>query len=291
MDVCSSGGKSVPEDENNSCPLSVDPPHSSYGVTGPVSVSELGNYLTEFLKIQDNSASDSIQPSAKKVMTNMKKEDVCEGSHESRLVSVNAEKCFNKCASFPGSHKITSPEDEERGVVKDKEDDLIAGVLVENGNAKTVAWPPPRTISLPTPSKLLSAMKGSREKQGAHTQKLTVTWAPDVYDPTPSAASHVATNKPQRHRNDSKKNGKNKQKGSGKSTRGSKGKEKKQARKHGGSSNRGFKRPDDDGRVVDCGVPQVGMVDFNVGCPDPFCGHSFLKQSVTKLHFSVAEAT
>lgn len=142
-----------------------------------------------------------------------------------------------------------------------------------------------------TPLKLVSALKGSREKHGVPLKKLTVTWAPDVYDPTPTAVSHVVTNKSQRHRNDSKRNSKNKQKGTGKPSRGSRGKDKKQGRKYGGSSNRCFKSLDDNERIVDQVQHQADIVDYNIGNPDPYCGTSFLKNSVSKLHFSVAEAT
>nr|GMD50276.1 uncharacterized protein LOC109160550 [Ipomoea batatas] len=122
-----------------------------------------------------------------------------------------------------------------------------------------------------TPLKFISAMKGSREKLGAPPKKLSVKWAPDVYDPIPTSVSHVPKNKP-RYRSDGKKKGKNKQKNSAKSSsRGNKGKDKKQVRKHGSSSN--SKR------------------DFPSLPPVAFCGSSFLKKSVPKLHFAVAEAT
>lgn len=133
-------------------------------------------------------------------------------------------------------------------------------------------------------------MKGSRERLGAPPRKLAVKWAPDVYDPIPTAVSHVPNNRPQRHKSD-KKNGKNKHKGGGKASRGNKGKDKKQSRKYAGSSNRCFK-PLDNLETITCyGEPQTSAVDFDVDSPDPFCGHSFLRKSVAQLHFPVAEAT
>ncbi|KAE9461139.1 hypothetical protein C3L33_06942, partial [Rhododendron williamsianum] len=42
-------------------------------------------------------------------------------------------------------------------------------------------------ISLP----VVSSMRGSREKRGLHVEKLSVRWAPDVYDPTPTSQSHT----------------------------------------------------------------------------------------------------
>ncbi|KAI3743389.1 hypothetical protein L1987_61097 [Smallanthus sonchifolius] len=87
------------------------------------------------------------------------------------------------------------------------------------------------STSLPMNLKLVSAMKGSREKQRAGPpQKLTVKWAPEVYDPVPTSVSHAVTNKPQKQ---SKKNSKSKQKNGSKSSRGNKHKDK-SARKRGG---------------------------------------------------------
>lgn len=134
-------------------------------------------------------------------------------------------------------------------------------------------------------------MKGSREKQGIPPKKLGVKWAPDVYDPVPTSVSHAPVNKPQRHRSDGKKYGKNKQKNNGKSSRANKGKDKKQGRKHGGSSKRAFYPLDDNSIVVSsCELP-TGIMNLDISSPDPFCGSSFLKNSVTKLHYPIAEAT
>lgn len=155
-----------------------------------------------------------------------------------------------------------------------------------------------------TTLKLVSAIKGSREKQGKPPKKLSVTWAPDVYDPIPTAVSH-APSKVHRHRSDHRKNGKNKQKSHSKSSRGSKGKEKKQSRKHGGSTKRSY-HPLEDHHLMTCSsfhtpedditdhssVLQSGTVDYDIGSNlDPFCGSSFLKKSVTKLHFPAAKAS
>ncbi|KAK2647332.1 hypothetical protein Ddye_014821 [Dipteronia dyeriana] len=50
---------------------------------------------------------------------------------------------------------------------------------------------PYRSIYLPTLLKLVSAMKGSCEKLGAASWKLTVKWVPDLYDPPPTIVSHT----------------------------------------------------------------------------------------------------
>lgn len=125
-------------------------------------------------------------------------------------------------------------------------------------------------------------MKGSREKQGS-PRKLTVSWAPDVYDPIPNSLSHSVKSKPKKSRKDrdkdnthNKKNGKKGQKGS--SSKGLGGKDKRQFRKSGGRSDKCYKTD-----------ASEGSDDFGVGSPD-YCGSSFLKNSSAKFHYSVAEA-
>lgn len=88
-----------------------------------------------------------------------------------------------------------------------------------------------------TARKPVSAMKGSREKRGVTPpQKLTVKWAPDVYDPVPSSISHtVANNRIGRLR--IKKNSKSEQMIENKlPSDGNKYKDKKQGRKCGDNS-------------------------------------------------------
>ncbi|KAJ6407918.1 hypothetical protein OIU84_011262 [Salix udensis] len=125
-------------------------------------------------------------------------------------------------------------------------------------------------------------LPGSREKQGS-PRKLTVSWAPDVYDPIPNSLSHSVKSKPKKSRKDrdkdnthNKKNGKKGQKGS--SSKGLGGKDKRQFRKSGGRSDKCYKTD-----------ASEGSDDFGVGSPD-YCGSSFLKNSAAKFHYSVAEA-
>lgn len=143
-----------------------------------------------------------------------------------------------------------------------------------------------------TPLKLVSAMKGSREKEGIPFNKLNVTWTPDVYDPPPTIVSHtVRTYKKQQQSKNNRKNGKNKQKG--KSPRGSNGKDKKQLRKTVGSGDRGFRSYEVKDKLIASNFIDTSreLEDFEVGSPDGYCGSSFLRKSLTKVHFSVAEAT
>lgn len=95
--------------------------------------------------------------------------------------------------------------------------------------------------SWPSDKKLVSAFKGSREKEGLLDREVRVTWAPDVYDPPVTSDDHFLQDKSEKHKGENKKQ-KGKQKREGKSPREGKGKgkgkDKKQTRKHGGSSNK-----------------------------------------------------
>lgn len=85
------------------------------------------------------------------------------------------------------------------------------------------------SASQPASPKLVSAMKGSREKHGGSEMKLCVKWAPDVYDPIPTLSSHTVRIKKQpksRIKKGEKKYVKKGQKGN--YSKGSSGKDKKQ---------------------------------------------------------------
>lgn len=136
------------------------------------------------------------------------------------------------------------------------------------------------------PLKLLSAMKGSREKEGLSAGKLTVKWAPDVYDPPVTLMSHtVKGNKQQKSRN--KKNWKRDGK-KGQRSNASRGKDKKQYRK-GGASERCHRSLDARETIADTN-DEFG--DLVVGSREPhsYCGSSFLKNSLSNMHYPVAEA-
>ncbi|XP_027177526.1 uncharacterized protein LOC113776537 [Coffea eugenioides] len=291
MDICCPHDMSVSEDVSSFCALSLGPPDNPNDHNKNL-YDDLGNRLTEFLHVQNKQKSSSVavpSPNDGQIGTSAKEVGYKE-SHANELDKLTNEKCLAKCATFPCSAESKSSADvldmEER-----HKEDLTPGDSVENGHDQSANCPYPRSISLPTPLKLVSAMKGSREKQGAPPQKLTVTWAADVYDPVPTSVSHVPSSKPQRYRNDNRRNGKNKLKASGKTSRGNRGKDKKQSRKGGGRSNRSFKPVDDEGNGACFSGPHRNAIDFDVGSPDPFCGQSFLKKSVTSIHFSVTEAT
>ncbi|MCD7446556.1 hypothetical protein HAX54_009241 [Datura stramonium] len=282
MEDCPASYESVSENVGTLCKPSKEMPYCAFGNIEGLSINDFGNYFTDHLNIQEAEDSNG------KCNAETVKDDVSKDSNGSDSGNVASVKCLIKCATFPSSG-MSLPPAEFGG--KEKEDDVTAEVMTHGGDAKSPDLPYSRSISLPTPLKLVSAIKGSREKQGSLPRKLTVTWAPDVYDPIPTSVSHVP-NKGQGHKSGKKKNGKNKQKNNGKSSRGSKGRDKKQARKHGGSSQISYHHPLDDSNITaSSSEVQSSIVDYDIGSPDPFCGSSFLKNSITKLHFPVAEAS
>lgn len=118
-----------------------------------------------------------------------------------------------------------------------------------------------------------------------------MTWAPDVYDPLPTSVLHTIRGKKHqksKKNNDRKRKGKKWHKGSN-SLRGGV-KDNKQFHRGGGSLDKwyNFKPLELHGTVVD---NASGNLDgFKVGSTDPYCGTSYLKNSLTRMHYSVAEA-
>ncbi|KAM1798554.1 hypothetical protein ACFX12_032612 [Malus domestica] len=187
-------------------------------------------------------------------------------------------KCLNKCATFPIPTGVLSPN--ASSIVKEEPEEVLCGD--ENHHHAHS-----RSVSLPSPSKLLSALKGSRAKEGLSPGKLSVKWAPDVYDPPATSMSHTVTGKKQqksKNKKNCKKDGKRGQKSSS-----SRGKDKKQYRKSG-SSGRCYRSMDPRETLVDT---NNGFGELVVGSPDrhSYCGSSFLKNSLANTHYPVAEAS
>ncbi|KAF6137858.1 hypothetical protein GIB67_033128 [Kingdonia uniflora] len=144
------------------------------------------------------------------------------------------------------------------------------------------------SISVSTPMKLVSAMKGGR---GAPLKKLTVSWASDVYDPPATSLSHTVKSYRQHRIKSNRKSSKHKQKG--KSVRGSSSssssdkKHEKQYRKYAGSPEL---RPKLSPVTSD---DRLFFEDFNkCHSVDSYCGSSFLREQLLgQVHMSVAEAT
>lgn len=283
MDICSHIGLSATDNINDIHGLCMNPPESTHRVLKDLSVDELCVDVTGFLNIQDSREENSKSSPPPK---SFQEKDVYSKFHEKEKTTQASEKCLSKAATFPSSDKTSLS----------SKDAISSDLSTHDDNARSLDPYDFRSTSLPTHLKPVSAMKGSREKRGAAPDvKLTVKWAPDVYDPIPTSVSHVTTNnRSSRH---SKKNSRNKQKSGSKSSRGSKGKDKKQVRKRGGnSSNIGYMLPEHEEEMVDLREhgpkPKPGGIDFHVGNPDRLCGSSFLKSYGTNLHLSsVTEAT
>ncbi|KAI9085808.1 hypothetical protein K1719_032222 [Acacia pycnantha] len=134
--------------------------------------------------------------------------------------------------------------------------------------------------------KPVSAMKGSREKQGGSRSKLTVKWAPDVYDPVPTSNSLSVKSKRQyksRSKKIEKKKGKSKK---NTYSRRVSSKDKKQYPSSIGRSDKCNKLPDSRNELIGSST-ELDALDSH---QDSFCGTRFLKQSVPLVHYSVAEA-
>ncbi|KAL0426343.1 UNVERIFIED_CONTAM: hypothetical protein Slati_2809100 [Sesamum latifolium] len=289
MEACGANKTPACQNITNNCGSVADPSDSTNCSPGDLSMVDLKTCLTEILSVENIEISGGgFNPSfGKNYKDNVAKEDDDEDSDKVKSSnSASAEHFSNTAASFD------EPKSSIAAVlsgVNRQEVEKTSEASKVNRSVKSVDQSHSHSTWQTSPLKLVSAMKGSREKQGTAPKKLSVTWAPDVYDPTPTAASHVPSSKNQHYRNDGKKNGKNKQKRGGKSSRGSRGKDKKQARKNGGDSAK--LKPLHDNDVIDSTEPLGGVVDFHGASPDSFCGSSFLKKSVATLHFPVTEAT
>lgn len=293
MDNCFPSGELVSQDSDCFIDLQQTHIHKMQGYcnnTEDVLEDYLQNSFSQFLHIQDvkELANSCIEQSGMDVISSTEAENIC-GELKVRQTESptrSYQKSFCKCATFPSSGKTSLAGS------SGEEDGNPDATLQENYSLKSLSPDISRTASLPTPLKLVSAMKGSRDKEGIPLKKLNVTWAPDVYDPPPTIVSHTVRNcKKQQQSKNNRKNGKHKQKG--KAVRGSNGKDKKQLRKIVGSGDRGFRSFEVRDKLIASNFIDSSreLEDFEVGSPDGYCGSSFLRKSVTKVHFSVAEAT
>ncbi|XP_076931237.1 uncharacterized protein LOC143596329 isoform X1 [Bidens hawaiensis] len=259
-------------DHHGFCKNTIKSPH---GVLNLLSVDELSVDVTKFLNIQDTTEEDSSSstPPLKK----------CEFQKKDLILTQSPKTCLSQHASASG--KTVSHQDV-----------IISELSAHSDNIKSSDPSGFSSISMPARLKPASAMKGSREKRGATPPvKLTVKWAPGVYDPIPTSVSHVVTNNRSSSKH-SRKSSKNKQKHASKSSRGSKSKDKRQVRKRGGnfsSSGVSYKFEHEE-EFVDYheNEQQPGGNNFRVGNSEQLCGSSFMKRYGTSLHLSsVAEAT
>ncbi|KAI4364140.1 hypothetical protein MLD38_020271 [Melastoma candidum] len=225
------------------------------------SLNDIGDILDEVLRIGDGESSEM-------------------------PVNVDPPKCLNKSVTFPltGAAKLpcsSSPQDDE--MLESASRQLLLGECTSDVYT--------RSYSFPSALKPPSAMKGSREKRGASIGKLTVTWAPDVYDPPPTSASHsLSRGSKQRMAKKDKKNGKKLRKGKDSSRAGDSKKKKHHRRSSVSSSGTGTSRRHDqpNGDFPHDIVP-LGTNRFEIGGKET-CGSSYLMNSLTGVHYSATEA-
>ncbi|KAI4318999.1 hypothetical protein MLD38_032650 [Melastoma candidum] len=185
-------------------------------------------------------------------------------------------RCLSKCVTFPLSGGTKFAQSSSQGEYElPGSEDCACDVYT-------------RSNSFPPSLKLLPALKGSREKHGvASIGKLTVRWAPDVYDPPPTSVSHFLSRSSKKRAARKDKNEKKGHKGKG-SSKAMSSKKKQQPRRIPCSPNRCYNLP-----VVDkpgVGIPQgIGVGSFEIGCPET-CGSSYFINSLSRVHYSAAEA-
>ncbi|KAL1313589.1 uncharacterized protein LOC107648191 isoform X1 [Arachis ipaensis] len=251
-------------------------------------ISELESRFSEVLHIQGNQKSE--HASEGNDICNKAEEKRCEGfSQKQTKLDV---KCLKKSPTFPVSKIMVPSSSSDEDVDVSSPESSHDQSPLQQTYSRSLTFP----LCLQAPRKLISAMKGSREKNnGGSPTKLTVKWAPDVYDPVPSLVSHTVRSRKQpksRKKKAEKKNGKKGQKSSS-SPRGSSSKDKRHFRKLGGTSDLSYKSPDPRDNVIEVNQVMEGSTEFDaldVRSQDSYCGTSFLKTSVTEVHFSLTEA-
>jgi len=112
----------------------------------------------------------------------------CVGEHEGLLCSINLDLC-----GVPASGEDN---------ISNTASDGLSSLKPGNPTSTSIT-------SLP----VVSSMKGSREKRGLHVENLSVRWAPDVYDPTPTSQCHTVKSYNQHCPKMSKKSSRHKHKG------------------------------------------------------------------------------
>ncbi|XP_021743022.1 uncharacterized protein LOC110709116 [Chenopodium quinoa] len=231
---------------------------------------KLGNAFHDNLLVNSENLDTGILPSddnGSSSSSSLEDKDTGSGDFDSDLEGSIATscKCLHKCATFPVAVKEEA-------------------TLDYQSESKSCM----RSLSLPTESKLVSALKGSREKIGGPPRKLSVSWAPDVYDPPPTSLSHYPKKKNQQQSKSSKKHGKGKQKSKSVRGGGSATKDKKHYHKSGGRSDRCLDSFAETDRVLSSNsYKSLDLLDFNeddIGSPDSNCSSSFLGQAGGTMH-------
>ncbi|KAL2244769.1 uncharacterized protein LOC105179472 [Sesamum indicum] len=227
------------------------------------STDKLSPGLSGKLKISDgdgmNDTNDLQKVLVGRYYIEEEEEEEDEFSEEALLVQMGYAKSESIRDTLKGPERQYYDEAEE----EEEEDLSEESLLAEMGYLKNE---PPKHEPITAPMAdlhLVSALKGSREKEGKPA-KCRVSWAPDVYDPPSTSEEHIAMSKTERNKSEQKVKGaagKNRQRAGGKgvaagevggkgsrgggskgNVRGGKaagkGKDKKQAKKHGGRASK-----------------------------------------------------
>lgn len=203
----------------------------------------------------------------------------------SQSLSLDAKGCKNlsKCKTFPASKGTQAHSSFIDSIGGQRQDPSASGASAYS-----------RSISLPSSSSLVSAMKGGRVLNGSMVKTdLRVKWAPEVYDPPSSSMSHTVRSHQQRPKTKKKERYRHK----GKSSRGNGGE-----RNHGNRKSLN-KMPEPlnvrlqgngDGVSLEGFGGKSNVVDileYGIRGQDAKCGSSFLREALPTLHLPIGEAS
>lgn len=136
-------------------------------------------------------------------------------SEDELLVQMGYAKSESRRDTLKGPQRQHCDEEEE----EEEEDLSEESLMAQMGYLKNEP-PKHEPITIPIADlNLISAVKGSRQKEGKPAKECRVSWASDVYDPPPTSAEHFALSKTERHKSEQKVKGaagKNRQKAGGK---------------------------------------------------------------------------
>ncbi|CAL0321348.1 unnamed protein product [Lupinus luteus] len=250
--------------------------HSPVNAEDKNFLSDLECTFSELLHIED--AQKSNYASKEDDNCTMEEGELCVG-FEQQETKLNM-KCLKKCSTFPYPDIMLPPSSSDE---KDDKCKSLADSLSDQSPCQSSSC----SVSLLSPSVLISAMKGSRAKQGVSQMELTVKWDPGVYDPAPTLLSHTVKGKKQ-HKSRHKSEKKHIKKGhKAYPSKGSSGKDKKHYhnRKSGEPSDMWWLDSHHD-TVIGASTE---IDDVNVVTHDSHCGTSFLKKSIEKVHYPIGE--
>ncbi|KAF8043173.1 hypothetical protein BT93_A1498 [Corymbia citriodora subsp. variegata] len=157
--------------------LSVD----SELVTSKNLVNKLGTAFDGCECIQIESSSDGVDYGDDEDDEDADELEECTQSHQKMLENVVQPSQIRLM-----SPHISSDEEDEEEQPNLELQELFSEEIVDNPALGC-------SVFSPAPLELVSAFKGSHEKQGGALRKLTVTWAPDVYDPPPTQPLDIVT--------------------------------------------------------------------------------------------------